>query len=252
MSFPYLAALSYRAVNTEYLSTKTFNVGMKGMTEDGCEYRLCKAGAAMTYPYRFKQNYNRYLGDAAAGGEAFECALSSAIAVGDTSCIIVDATNDRAADYYKGGYLIQPRSTGDNTMHIWKSDAENSDKYTIHVSTPFTVTDDAGNTVQVFPSPYNNVRDAGVSDSYEQVACMANIDITSGYYFWGKVHGPHWCWITGTWPGAAVRDREVVFYPGGCIVPVDESWGSGYSDQHAGYLMYYNNYGDALIYIQIE
>ena len=251
MSFPFLAALSDRAVCTEYASTKTFNVGMKGMTEEGSMFRLCKAGAAITNPLKYCMNYNRYLGNAAAGGEAFESALPNAIVVGDTTVTITDATNARAANYYKGGYFVHPSNVYDNIRSIWKSDGEVSNTYKLYVTAPFTVAVPAANTVQVFPSPYNNVRTAGTSDAYEQVACMTNNPVQSEYYFWGKVQGPHWCWIYDTWPGAAGRDREVVFMPGGMIMMVNDSWPT-YSDQHAGHLMYYNNYGDALIYVEIE
>jgi hypothetical protein len=251
MSFPNMAALGFRAVCVEYTDTPSLDVGQLGMTPDGSMYRLCKAGAAMTNPMRYKQNYNRFLGGVATTGEAIETSVSTAIAVGDMSVVVADATNSRAADYYKGGYVCQPRASGDNTMYITSSDAESSDTYRLHVAAPFTVTYDAASGINVYPSPYNNVRDAGTSDAYEQVACMANIDVTSGYYFWGKVRGPHWCWIYNTWPGAALRDREVVFMPGGTIMMVNDSWPT-YSDQHAGHLMYYDNYGDALIYVQIE
>ena len=257
MSFPYVAALSDRAVNSEYVSTKTFNVGNLGMTEDGSMFRLCKAGAAIANILAACINYNRFLGGASSAGEAFEGALSSGIAIGDTSCIIVDATGDRVADYYKGGYVVQPRDTGDNIRRIWKSDAEDSDKYTAHVTAPFTAVDAAGNTIHFYPSPWGNVRTAWASYSgNEHYVGWPNIVLTSGYFAWIKVRGPHWCGFTaygGNWPGKDTHDRTLGIHSDGYVTPYDRMINTnGESQQIAGYLMYSGNYGDVMTMLQIE
>ncbi len=254
MSFPYLAALSWRATMTEYPSTKAFNVGQLGMTEDGSKWRLCVAAEALTLPQRAKINGWEHLSGVT--GDSVETSLSVAIAAGDTSFVIVDATNAYAADYYKGGIVIQPRSSGDNMRRVWKSDAEVSDTYKIYVTAPFAEAYASG-TIHVYPSPHGNVEMTGSSsggETFEQFVCALNQDVSSGYYFWGQVSGPHWFGnYTGGWPGAAADDRMLCFHQDGSVTPLDRvTHGRVLSQQIAGYLMYSGNYGDTLTFMQIE
>ena len=254
MSFPYLAALSDRAVTVEYSSSKTFRPGQMGMTEDGSMFRLCKAGAAITSSLSYNVTYENFQGGVT--GTCVEGALTTAIVAGDTYCELTDATNARAKDYYKDGYVCQPRSeSADNIRRILSSDAEATNMYRLHVSAPFTIADAVGNTINVYTCKYKDVRDGGsagpLGTSYDSVIGYNNHAVTSGAYFWGKVRGPHWCWIFGTWPGAAARDRAVCAYPGGTIIPANDSWAT-YSDQYIGRLMYADNYGDDMIYLELE
>lgn len=246
MSFPFIAALTYEAANAEYVSTSAFRLGQLAMTEDGTFWRMSKAGAAMTDPIRGKVNDNTHLDGVS--GDSTESALVAAIAVGDRDCTITDATNSRAADYYKDGYFVQPRANGDGTYHIWKSDAESSDTYKIYVSEPFRVTNALGNTVHCYPSPYGNIQNPGsYAAGYEQFAGCIQRLITSGYYFWLKVKGPHWVTVTSTWPGAASQDRLCVWHTDGTIRMADEAYNGGTSEQIAGYLIQSGNYGDVLL-----
>ncbi len=247
MSFPYIAALSERAVVTEYVSTKSFRLGVLGMTQDGSLYRLCKAGAAITNILAAAANRYEHL--SGVSGDTAESALVAAIAVGDVDYTMTDATNARAKDYFKDGYCVQPRSSGgDNIRSIWKSDAEVSDTYKIYVTAPFTQIDALGNTIHTYPSPWGNIR-APAGSGYDHFAVCPGRAISNGYYFWGKVRGPHWCWINSTWPGAAANDRDVVFHTNGTIIMRDES---SNANQRAGILWYSGNYGDAMIGLQIE
>jgi len=252
MSFPYLAALSFRAVTEQYASTRALHVGAKGMTEEGSLYRLCLAGAAITNPLAAKINAYTYL-EGLTGSVAETTA--AAITAGDTTVTLTDATNSRAKDYYKDGYFTIPSSgTYDVFHHIWKSDAEVSDTYKLYLTEPMVYAYAAGGTVAVYPNPWRNIKNAGAySQGYEHFACCIERPITSGYYFWGKVQGPHWAWITGTWPGAAQNDRDVCFWIDGTIKMQDEGINtSAISLQRAGYLMFSGNYGDAMIMLQIE
>lgn len=254
MSSLYLAGLSYKAVGTQYSTAAgSYHVGMKGMVEDGSLYRLCKAGAALTNPLAAKINSYRYLEGVT--GDVAETTVSTAIAAGDTSVVVADATNARDAGYYQDGYAAIPSSgTYDVFHYVYKSDGEVSNTYKIYVTPPFVYAYAAGGTIAVYPNPWKAIKNAGAySGGYEHFACMAEMPITSGYYFWGKVQGPHWCWITGTWPGAAQHDRDVCFWLDGTIKMQDEGINtSAVSLQRAGYLMFSGNYGDALCMIQIE
>ncbi len=256
MSFPYLAALSWRATMTEYVSTKTFNIGQLGMTEDGSRWRLCTAGAALTNPHRAKINPQEHLSGVT--GDSAEAALASAIVAGDVDFTITDATNSRAVNYWKGGYCIQPRAAGDNMRYIWKSDVEVSDTYKIYVTAPFTIAYASSSTIHAYPSPWGDVRIPGASDTggqtFEHFVCAANFDITSGYHFWGQVSGPHWFGnYTGGWPGAASDDRMLCFHQDGTVTPIDRVINTrAISQQIAGYLMFSGNYGDTLTFMMIE
>ena len=253
MGFPFLAALSWGAVGNQYSSAGSYRIGAKGMSEDGSLYRLCKAGAALTNPLAGKINSYRYLEGVT--GDVAETTVSTAIVAGDESVVVADATNSRAANYYQYGYAAIPSSgTYDVFHYIWKSDAEVSDTYKIWVKPSFLYAYAAGGTIAIYPNPWKAIKNASAySGGYEHFACMAELPITSGYYFWGKVQGPHWCWITGTWPGAAANDRDVCFHTDGTIKMQDEGINTGaISYQRAGYLMFSGNYGDAMCMMQIE
>lgn len=251
MSFPFMAALAWKAVHTQYASTKTFRVGVLGMTEDGGQYRLCKAGAALSNMLRAYINANQHL--TGVTGDSAEAALSTAIAVGDTDYTFADATNSRAKNYYQWGYHVQPRADGDVIRFITKSDAEVSDTYKCYVASPFTAVDAAANTVHSYPSPWGNIK-AGNStvSTHEAFVCVPELAITSGYYFWGKVHGPTWLTVVSTWPLAAANDIDVVFHSDGTLKMSDEAFGGSASNQRAGHLLVSGDYGDCLIMLQIE
>ena len=246
MSFPFLAALSYRAVDAEYVSTKTFRIGTLGMTEDGSLFRLCKAGAAINNTTRAKIGANRHLSGLT--GESLEASLASAITVGDTDFTITDATNSRTADYYKDGYYAEPRSDGNGTRVIWKSDAEVSDTYKMYVTSPFTIANASGNTVHTYPNPWNNIKNAmATAQNYEVFVGGVMLDITNGYYFWVKVRGPFWMARNSTWPGAVADDRDVVYHTNGTVKMRDESTNA---NQRAGYLISSGAYGDVFIMLE--
>jgi len=252
MSFPYLAALSYRAVVTEYAAARAFHTGAKGMTEDGSEYRLCKAGAAMTSPISAAINYHQYLTPQT--GTCLEGATTVAIVDGDVTATIGD-TNTRAVNFYKDGYFVIPTSTVNSSINpIWKNDLGDGTSIKVYLSSPIKGALALGATVQAYPNPWSDVRAGGAyAHGYEHFVCCPEIPVSSGYYFWGKVKGPHWSWVFGTWPGAAANDRDVVFHNGGTFRMADESINTAaVSNQRAGYLMFSGNYGDALLMLQIE
>ncbi len=254
MSFPYMAALSWRAVGAQYSSSKTYKIGALGMTEDGSLYRLCKAGAALTNPLAAKINYFTYLEGVT--GTCAEAATSGAVAIGDTSVTVLD-TSTVAADYYKDGYAVIPSASSyDNILPIKSSDAGVGTSVKIYLNAPFTQIYASGGTMALYPNPWKDIRNAGAySAGNEQFAVESNINVTSGYYFWGKVRGPHWCWfagIGGNWPGADAGDRTLCFHTNGAVDLLDRRVHTGtLSSQIAGYLMYSGNYGDTLCMMQL-
>nr|MDD4985862.1 hypothetical protein [Dehalococcoidales bacterium] len=215
-------------------------------------YRLCKAGAALTNPLAAKINAYTYL--EACTGDCAEAASSTAIVAAGRTVTVLD-TSTIAADYYKRGYLVIPSSSSyDDIRFIKKSTAGAGVSVDITVAAGFSAAYASGGTIALYPNPWNNIKNPGsYSAGYEHFACCSQRAITSGYFFWGKVRGPHWAWVNSTWPGAAANDRDVYFHTNGTINMQDEGINtSGISGQRAGYLMYSGNYGDAMIYLQIE
>ncbi len=245
MSFPYLAALSYRAVFTEYVSTKTFRIGQLGMTEDGSQWRLSKAEAALTNTTRAQINGNTSLSGVT--GDNIEAALSAALVVGDVTATVLD-TNTRAKDYYKDGYFASPSASFDGTHHIWKSDAGAGTSVKVYLSEPIGVAQGI-QTVELYAPLFGNINmPQAIAQGYEHFTGCINIPITTGYYFWQKVRGPHWIAPNSTWPGAATEDREAVFHLNGTIKMLDEAVNTGgISSQRAGWVMSSGNYGNVLI-----
>jgi len=249
MSFPHVVDMTYQEAFAQG-TTKKHPLGTVGMTPDGSKYRYCKAGAAIAKNWGCI-NANRHL--SACTGESAEAALSGAIAVGDTEFTFLD-TSTIAADYYADGYVVTLQTPFE--LHRIKSStagAGTSVTCTLADGDAFATADADGNTVNVYPSPWGNVKLGGAAAAdQEGFVCVPKMAITSGNYFWGLVNGPCWLTVYGTWPLAAARDIQVAFWQDGSIMPVDECYYAQKSNQLAGHVIVSGNYGDCLIMLQIE
>lgn len=251
MSFPYIVEMPYQEAFRQS-ATKQHSLGTVGMTPDGSRYRYCKAGAAIAKNWGCI-NANRHLSGVT--GESAEAALSTAIAVGDTDFTFAD-TNTRAKDYYAGGYIVTLQTPFE--LHRIKSSdiavaADDKVKCYLEDGDSFVTADAVGNTVNVYPSPWGNVKlGDSTASTYEGFVCCPKMAITSAYYFWGLVNGPYWTTVTSTWPLAAANDIEVVFHQDGSFKMADEAYNAGASNQIAGHVIVSGAYGDCLIMLQIE
>lgn len=108
-------------------------------------------------------------------------------------------------------------------------------------------------TVNVYPSPWGNIRPANVlASGFEAFVCVPMVPVASGSYFWGKVHGPCWTTVTSTWPLASTTDIELCFHMDGSLKMADEAFNGGVSNQIAGHVIVSGEYGDCLYMLQIE
>jgi len=246
MSFPFVATLTPEAAHTAYTNKPGVGLGTLGMTPDNSMYRLCKAGAAITKAGTGAYNANRHL--AGLTGESAEAALTAAIAIGDKTFTFADTTNPRVVDYYKDGYMTTIEDPF-QFRKIVSSTAGDGTSITCAVADPFTAACIVS-TVNVYPSPWGNVKSAwgGAASAYVAFVCIPEIAVASGKYFWGKVRGPLWVMCsTGSWPGDGASTLDVVFYiDGGIMVR------TSYAQQRAGHMIVSGNYGDVLIMLQIE
>jgi hypothetical protein len=250
MSFPWVAQINYKEAFQTYAASSGRLLGSLAMTPDGSMYRFCRAGAAITNTWGCI-NANRHL--TGVTGESSEAALTVAIAAGDRSFTFAD-TNTRIKDYFKDGYVVMFPSHIE--LHRIASSTlgdATSIKCYLEGGDEFVTADALGNTVNVYPSPWGNIRMAGVlAATYEGFVCCPKRPVTSGYYFWGQVTGPYWTTVTSTWPLAAANDLQVVFHQDGSFKMADEAYNGGVSNQIAGHVMVSGNYGDCLIMLQIE
>jgi len=249
MSFPYVVQMPYQEAFASG-TTKRHPLGTVGMTPDGSTYRYCKAGAAITTNWGCI-NANRHL--TGVTGQSSEAALGTAIAVGDTTFYFLD-TNTRAVDYFADGYIVTLQ-TPFEVHRIKSSTLGNATGITctLEDGDSFVTADAVGNTVNVYPSPWGNVKMGdSTASTYEGFVCCPKKLITSGHYFWGQTRGPYWCTVTSTWPLAAANDIEVVFHQDGSFKMADEAYNGGVSNQIAGHVIVSGNYGDCLIMLQIE
>lgn len=251
MSFPFVVEMPYQEAFAQG-TTKLHPLGTVGMTPDGSKYRYCKAGAAIAKNWGCI-NANRHLSGVT--GESCEAALSTAIAVGDTNFTFAD-TNTRAKDYYADGYVVTLQTPFE--LHRIKSSdvavaADDKVKCYLEDGDAFVTADAVASTVNVYPSPWGNVKlGMAAASGQEGFVCVPKCAITSGNYFWGLVNGPCWLTVYSTWPLAAANDIEVTFWIDGSLRMADESYNGAVSHQIAGHVIVSGNYGDCLIMLQIE
>jgi len=248
--FPWVAQINYKEAFQQYAASCGRQLGSLAMTPDGSMYRLCKAGAAISKTWGCI-NANRHL--AGVTGESSEAALTVAIAAGDRSFTFAD-TNTRVKDYFANGYVV----TMEESMAVHRiasstlGDATSIKCY-LEGGDEFIEAVAVGHTVNVYPSPWGNVKlGMATASGYEGFVCCPKRIVTSGYYFWGQVRGPYWCTVTGTWPLAAANDIEVVFHVDGSFKMADEAYNGAISSQIAGHVIVSGAYGDCLIMLQIE
>jgi len=229
-----------------------FPLGTVGVAPDGSTYRYCRAGAAIAKNWGCI-NANRHL--AGVTGESSEAALTVAIAAGDKSFSFAD-TNTRVKDYFADGYVVTLQ-TPFEVHRIRSSTLGDATSITCYLEgdDSFVTADAVGNTVNVYPSPWGNIKlGASTASGYEGFVCCPTRAITSAYYFWGKTRGLYWTTVTATQPLAAADDIEVVFHTDGSFKMADEGYGATarISSQIAGHVVVSGAYGDCLIMLQIE
>lgn len=234
----------------EESTAQKFEIGTRRI-EYGRTFRYALAGADLIRAANGRLSANgNYVPDAPSYPDTFGFYGKPTVeaVVGDTSIELDDTgVADRAADYYKGAYLV-PFVLPFNCYYIVASDASTATGTVVYldraiIQTTIAVTIDC----EVHLSPYNNIVDIGdagvVAFTWMAAVGKAPFNITSGRYFWLQTAGPCWVQPTGwgaatTCPGYAAYKRDVYCNVDGTIVPMPTAVVTGVGDlQRVGYLL---------------
>lgn len=231
MSFPVTGRGSFEELYSAPTSTQEYAIGDLMEDELGGRWRYCKAGAALTNPLNPMGCYSQP-DDCTPGATSVD---SFTIAVTG----ITPSTSVTADQYAGGTIIIGAAAANRRWYHIRSNTVSSTTTTTLTLYHPVRYAIAGTEWATIVPSPYSDVRPFGSGDSgFMSAVCMPMQPVTSGYYFWGKTRGPIFGVVSSTVPGAAANDRLVVFQAGdGALVPADEKWNAGTSEQIAGYLI---------------
>jgi len=219
----------------------------------GKRWRYSRAAANITIARRGCPNISQNPWDD--GGYSFGC--DDCFATGILGENYVDVTLggdydiERTVDVFQGGiltaYPAAPRDDEIFQYHILGNDLSHTANtiVRIYLDPP---PQEAWVAVPVdgMPSPYMNVGASGSVGVQSSVIVVPEIQVTSGYYFWGQTRGPAWVTPSAGFNTASVRECE--FHTNGCIIA-----GAGVALQRAGYLLAENSDADdAHIMLMLE
>lgn len=228
-------------------STPKAKVGQKTEDPMGGIWRYCRAGAAITNPLLVAGN-NGYPSDCSVGATAV-----GSWTIACTSLTVFDTvTKDQFAN---ATILIGAAAANRRFYHVSSNPAAATDDVVLTLHHPVQYAITGSEWATIVPSPYYDVRP--MAGGNVTGVCWPGQPVDSGYYFWAKTRGPIFM-VAGTVPGAVTRDRLGVVATDGSVIMADESWGSGYNDQIAGYLIphtqgtYGSGSGDQTMQLQLE
>lgn len=216
----------------EQSTTQRYTIGSPKVV-DNRRFRYSQAAADLAALARLVINQNYAPGVTGHEDEdGFEGVLHAAAPIGSTYLDLADAAL-RAANYYRGGYVVVYGTAIFHQHYIVRSEAGNGTYVRIWLSEPITteaITVAMG--VTAYLSPYRAIGPAAsVQAGFETFVGVNLISITSGNFFWLQTAGP--CIVTptgGVWPGSAANLRDVYANPAdGTIQPAT------LSDPSAGY-----------------
>lgn len=189
----------------------------------------------------------------ALSSEGVEGNVRYARAVGDTS-IILNTSNTFTKDQLRGGYVMIHIGTHFQNRGISGNEVTSGGYTTIYLSEPLTVAVDAAQYTEVYPNPYDSVREAyliaiGVAGFASVAGVPFVITTVANTYLWIQTWGPIWVNPYGdVGSDPANHNREVVFDFEGHIAYKFAA--RGYSAdttdqlQHAGFII--NRQTDAI------
>lgn len=256
MDFPGLriAGQSDQLVTTKS-ATQKFQIGTRRI-EYGRTFRYSKAGAALTYTglQRLLANGNFTPEDPAHEDEfGFYGDLYTAASIGD-KYVDLEIATAYAANYFQGGYVTFFSDSNRGWYYVVKSDLGNGTYCRIYLDHPLTVAHGATLGLEVYRSPYSNIREGAVAAqfcSFVGIAYCGAVD--SGDYFWLQTRGPAWItpidWSTNL-PGYTAEKRDVYAHQDGTVRLQDTTG----SRQRVGYLLSAtaSTYGDVFVMLQLE
>lgn len=211
-------------------SYKEAGIGAIVTDELGGEWAYCRAGAAIVNP----------LDGACCYSQPDDC-TPALTAVGSMTIAVTGITPNTSVtkDMYAGGTIIIGAAAAYRRFYYIKSNtASATTTTTLTLYSPVLYAIAGTEWATIVPSPYYDTRpSSGLGqDGLGSVVCMPLQTVTSDYYYWGKIKGQCFGIVVSTVPGAAARDRELVFY-GGALSMADEEINANRSCQRAGYLI---------------
>jgi len=147
----------------------------------------------------------------------------------------------KAVDVLQGGlltlYLAAPRDDEIFEYTILGNDASYEatladDRCKIYIDPPLSE-DMTAVAADGIPSPYSAVGASGSGTTTRSFVVVPEIQVTTGYYFWGQTRGPAWVTPSAGWQTANYRD--CCFHTNGTIIPHLDS--TGVAKQRCGYLL---------------
>jgi hypothetical protein len=219
----------------------------------GKRWRYCRAAANITIARRGCPNLAQNPWDA--GGYSFGSDGCTATGILGENYVDVTLSADydieRTVDVYQGGiltaYPAAPRDDEIFQYHILGNDLSHTSNTIVRLYL-FPAPEEAWTAVPVdgMPSPYMNVGASGSVGVQSSVICVPEIQVTSGYFFWGQTKGP--AWVTPTAGFNTASTRECEFHTDGCIKAA-----AGVALQRAGYILPENSDADdAHIMLMLE
>lgn len=197
--------------------------------------------------------------------DGFEGAVSGSPKVGGKTVTILDTGSAaaRPENYYQGAYIQIYRDPGvaasatnfDQQRRIIASTVGNGVSITLTLDYPLTC--DINATVDVYPSPYSEIKKAeSVSSGAETFVGFASAFLQIDEYGWLQTWGPVNGHYNIAFPGEnGPSDRDCYFNQAGEIITLKQS-GSfvGNSYQRAGYVIPVtkSNYGSVFIQLQLS
>jgi len=155
-------------------------------------------------------------------------------AAGTYEVTILDTTV-RAINYYRDGY-IWIMVAGDYRMYKIKSSAAGAGvSVALTLAEALVVTVPASTWCTAWPNLYSGV--LGTTTGFMSMICVALIDITSAYYFWGQTWGPCFGTSMGVIPGLTSGQRDVFFNSDGALIAGDDMSLDTTVMQRAGFII---------------
>jgi len=251
MSFPIMGIAPFSALYAAPTTTAKSHIGQLAMDPMGGLWRYFRAGAAITNPLLGCGNYQQ------PSDASITAAAVGALEVDVTSLTVYDSV---AKDQFADGTLIVGAATANRRWYHIRGNTYNAaddTTLTLHHPVRYAIAGDEWATLTA--NPWYDVRHLTAGANLMSVVCMPLQPVASGSYAWGKTRGPIFGTVTSTVPGAAAKDRAVVFNGAdGALRMADEAWGlsTPNSEQYAGWLIPRTGStyaaGDQCIWLQIE
>ncbi len=222
-------------------SIQKFAIGTKLVTDERV-FRYCKAGAAITLPYRLHVDRTQL-------SATQDYANADAMVAGESVITINDTAN--VVNFWAGGYC-EVWGTKFEFHRILSSTVSDGAEVILTLQDPVQTVVAASAGITCHRNPYAAVYPAGNSAGYETAVALPATTVTIGQWFWGQTQGKAFVTYTGTWAGDVANDRSVVMWSDGTLqlLSAVDVTADGY--QIVGHIIDSGTYGSGYIQLFLE